>query len=185
MSAVRVGVLNDAVAGFYETAEDERLQILKELRASWAGNLPEAEIVWSASDPALLGDAPSLDILVVDYGALWQNPDAIEHYGRLVRRYADNHPSAIILLWTEHTARVYRRVFQVEFLGHDFTPAKGYPGWCGVEDCGRPAQDLVHGEHGDPAFNILARYAAVGYRGMHDEPVADFWNRLRTWLGRS
>ena len=181
---IRVGVLNDARAGGGETAEQERDSILRELREKWGGDLPDATLVWSSSDPGGLAGAPALDVLVVDYGALWQRGDLVDRYSRLVRRYADEHPNSVVLLWTEFTSHVYRGVFRSEFMGHDFVPAPGYPGWCGVDDCGRQRNDPLHGAHGVPAFNIMARYAPSGFRGMHQEYDEGFWPRLRSWLGR-
>lgn len=184
---VKVGIVNDFMAYMGLSVEEERHEIVVELRKNYCGNV-DAVVVWGAEIPDF-ESMPEVDLLVIDYGALWQSSGLVEDFSRRVRRWADEHPGKLVVLWTSFTSSIYQRVFESEFLGHPFVPDKIYPDYCvhgegnDYEYCGRHRSESIHTDDlGTPAGNVLARYAKsrFGLDGREDD---QFWPKLRAWLG--
>jgi hypothetical protein len=153
-------VLNDDVGTARETAVQEREGVLRQFTEPWSGGMPGTRLVWADSDERRLADAPSLDVLVVDYGALhggYGREAARAHsYTAAVRRYTDIHPGTLVILWTGHTEEIF---------------------------AGELDDELVAGA-GQDNGNIMFRYARSPYGGFaHGREAAGFWRRVRTWLG--
>ena len=177
---VRLGILNDRVASSMGDVEEERAQILREVGADWAGNIKGVTQVWASSDTRDLADAPALDMLVVDYGALARAYGSVaEDYTRAVRVWADDHPGALVILWTGHTAHIYTAVFEEEFgtIGHAFTPDEQSRCWCSRPEQGHLSSASLFG-------NVLFRYAPAAHGGyVYGSQNEGFWDSVRAWFG--
>lgn len=101
----RVGFVQD----FSNDNEEEREVALSELEL-WTKR--PFEVVWHGTEREM-PKMPDVDLLLVDYGGLHHAyGDAIEVYGRAVKRWADEHPGKLVLLWTAFTAACYKAVFE-------------------------------------------------------------------------
>lgn len=182
---VRVGIVNDFLTYSDLTVEEEREEILEELRKRYNGNV-DAVLAWGAERPDF-EDMPEVDLLVIDYGALWQSSGLVADFSRRVRAWADEHSGKLVVLWTSFTCSIYHHEFEAEFIGHSFVPGDGE--YCkhgdgnDYEYCGRHRSESVHTDNpGAPAGNVLARYAKTNQYAM-ERQVEEFWPKLRAWLG--
>lgn len=110
---IRIGFVQD----FARSNEQDRQVAIIELE-DWIGR-GRFEIVWHGDERAMAG-MPEVDLLLVDYGGLHHAyGDALQRYGHSVRRWADEHPGRLVVLWTAFTSACYRSVFE------DFAPEEG------------------------------------------------------------
>lgn len=93
----RVAIVLDNLGTFHETPDEERDKILDDLRDEGL----DPELVFYGHGPGQLPDT-QIDLLVVDFGALWQTPT--EDWTSFVIRWADDHPGSLVMLWSGMTA---------------------------------------------------------------------------------
>lgn len=93
----KVAVVIDNMGTWHETPDEERDQILKEL----AEDGLEPELVFYGNRPHDLPDTAEIDVLVIDYGALWQTDTS--DWTRSLLTWADDHPSSAVLIWSSMT----------------------------------------------------------------------------------
>ena len=101
---LKIGLLLDAIGGGGRTPSEECADIISELAE--LGGLP-AKAVWAgtkASDGLAEAD---LDLLVFDYGAMWQHEEILFREIDAVQAWAREHPGKVALLWSGFTCWVY------------------------------------------------------------------------------
>jgi len=84
-------------SSYTTSVETERDEVLKDLRREGL----DPEVVHYGHDPLQLPET-QIDLLVVDYGALWQLD--MGDWTRHLIRWADEHPSSLVVLWSGMTA---------------------------------------------------------------------------------
>lgn len=157
VAPLRVGLLL-APDNFEDGPEKEALEMIRDL---WTDMGVRAQRAFLYERAEQLAGAPDCDLLVFDYGVLWQG--GFESYHHVVRRWAEDHPGKVAIAWTGFTSHLVRR------MSEDLQYARG------VVD----APDLTGKE---PRLgNIWIRYPApYGYGEADDDNLG---TQLRRWYG--
>lgn len=101
MKAVTTAIFNDERGTMHYTPDEERDEIVSEL-----GNEGiKAVVTWYGHEPPL---PDSAELLVVDFGALWQS-SILDDWTRDVIRWAEDHPGSLVMLWSGMTADEFGR----------------------------------------------------------------------------
>jgi hypothetical protein len=116
MNKIRVGMLLDN--SWFETQEEEARAILRSLRGYLGEDSIKSWVVSRGFSTLLKAEVP-YDLLVVDYGGAsiqgaW---DLAEWEIRSCLEWGREHPSSLVLIWTDYTERVYRDALEEAF-GH-------------------------------------------------------------------
>jgi hypothetical protein len=177
---VKLGVLIDPTTGhIYEMEIDD---IIEEFEDHLAPS-HRPRLTQSFGGPEDLSDSHEMDVLVVDYGGLHGGyGDAVHRYGTSVAKWAEEHPGRLVVLWTPFTSTLYRSTFEAEFgSGREQHLYDDYDGE--YETCWRchKTQDQ-HVPTDTQNGNILYRYG-VGRYAFDNEKNADFWQKVRGWVG--
>ncbi len=104
---VKVAIVNDYYGSTDETDEEERAWYIKALNGA---GIP-AVLVFGANVPYELKNAPDFDLLIVDYGGMAaRNFELGLDQVRVVRRWAEEHPGHLVVMWTYFTVKLYKEL---------------------------------------------------------------------------
>jgi hypothetical protein len=104
MPPLKVGLLVDAIGGGGRTPAQECADIISELAE--LGGLP-ARAAWAGTKAAEGLAETDIDLLVFDYGAMWQHEEVVTREIDAVQAWATHHPGKVALLWSGFTCWVY------------------------------------------------------------------------------
>lgn len=161
----RVAVVIDNVGTFTQRPEDERDEILEDLRRRGL----DLELVWYGNSPHDLPET-QIDLLVVDYGALWQITDLMDDWTRRMVDWAENHPSTFVALWSSMTGDAW-----VDELKDRFEAQGGEVGVDGEWDPPWPANVR--------SFHAGNKYYAKWGDGDSIDWLGESYERLFKWFG--
>lgn len=111
MTAIRVACVFDE--SVYETPQEE-VELLR------------YDLVVLGVEPNIIKVAASMteitgsyDLLVIDYGGLSARGNTASANAQIWKacKYAEDHPGALVVIWTRYTADVYERELRAEFAG--------------------------------------------------------------------
>ena len=114
---VRTAVILDAIGTGHQSPTAEMEAIIADF-AGWGLDL---DVVHFSHQPLDLPET-QIDLLVVDYGALW--PLDLGDWTRGLLHWAEEHPSALVAIWSMMTADF----FITEMGGHEAFTAEGREG---------------------------------------------------------
>lgn len=97
---VKTAIVLDNIGTWGNTPEEERDEILKELRDDGV----DATLVHYGNDPLDIPET-QIDCLIVDYGALWQN--GMQDWTKGLLTWAEDHPGSLVLIWSSMTADMF------------------------------------------------------------------------------
>jgi len=97
---VRTAIILDPIGGGGETADQERDRILQDLAEEGL----ETKLVHYGSNPLEL-PTTHIELLVVDYGALWQQ--GMGDWTRHLLQWADDHPGSLLVVWSSMTTDLF------------------------------------------------------------------------------
>ena len=98
MTATRVGIMIDASGTWNQSADEERDEILSDLSREGL----EPQIVWYGHEPTWPETA--VDLMIVDFGALWQDWNLMDDWTGRVVAWAEEHSGSLVMLWSGMTA---------------------------------------------------------------------------------
>lgn len=161
LPVVRTAIVLDPIGWSGATPDEERDQILEELRE----NDLEPKLVHYGHNPLDLPET-QIDLLVVDYGALWQQ--GMGDWTRHLLRYAEDHPNSLIVVWTTMT---------VDLFVSELTPFNDATGW--YEKATLPPNLVaLHPGNSSPTRSGIDwdRY------GDSVDWLDHSWNQIRSWF---
>lgn len=155
----KVATVLDPEGTWGATPEDERVEIMKDL-TRWGLSVQDVGH-WSR-----LRQVPpetEIDLLAIDYGALWQNGSYMDDESHDLLRFVEDHPGTLVVLWSSMTADGVINVMA------DFDDTVGW--W---KDAEWPP-------------NLIPLHAWVNYRKPRPASSIDWLEksieRIRAWCG--
>ena len=127
--AIRVGVIHDGYdsESHFDEMEETCGMILEQI--------PSAKIVFKGRDVRDGLRRVNLDVLVIDYGGMavsWGWDTAIVNVDATLR-WAEDHPSSLLLFWSDYTRLVFERELESSFGPLPQNVMASGPGCCWID----------------------------------------------------